>query len=103
MDETQFQNIDTPIITPLSSPPKKKFTIPLIIIVLVILISLIILSLLKKNNVEEYIEPSIPTPTPVPTIINQANQIPTQFKSQFDQIDSVKKDTSEILPPTVDK
>jgi hypothetical protein len=113
MSEIIYQNPDDPQNNPISSSdvkinPKKIKLPPLtpkliaLIILFAIIFILFIISLFINQKTPSV--PTIPTPTPIPVVkVTPQPQIPTQYQSQFNQIDELLNQQDIVAPPTVDQ
>ena len=120
MEENLYQNIDPTQDNPLQpdkEAPSAKNVLQKIrsdkrllalsilgVFIFILLIMSLVITLVKLGNNSRH---SILTPTQAPmpatpTLINQANLVPTQYLDQFNQIDKNLNLNPEIKPPEID-
>lgn len=116
MEENIYQNIDLvnnnplePEVKPdlsfkarLKTDHKFQILIGLSAFTIFILLVSLIVSIFRTPVKRENIGSNLPTPNATPTIINQANVLPTKYQDQFDTIENKLKYNPEILPPQID-
>lgn len=116
MQENIYQNIDLVNNNPLEPETKIELTfkqklktdhkvqalVGISIFTLFILIFSLIVSFFRSPVTRENLGNNIPTPEAIPTFINEANVLPTQYQAQFDNIDAKLNYNPEILPPQID-
>jgi len=116
MEENIYQNIDLINNNPLEPETKVELTfkqklktdrkiqilVGLTFFTILILLLSIVISVFRPPVKKENLGQNLPTPIAVPTIINQANILPTQYQSQFDTIENKIKYNPEIIPPEID-
>jgi len=114
MSQIIFQNPDNPQINPITvsdqpgtNQKKIKFpsltpkTIALVILFGIIFILFIISLFINQKNPSV---PIIPTSTPIPIVkVTPQAQIPTQYQSQFTQIDELLTRQDILDPPQIDQ
>jgi len=113
MSQIIYQNLDDPQNNPISPSNSKikpnKINLPPLtpkIIALIILFSLIIILFIISLFVNQKAPsiPTIPTPTPLPVVkITPQAQIPTQYQTQFNQIDQLLNQQDILTPPQIDQ
>lgn len=116
MEENIYQNIDLINNNPLEPETEVKLTfrqklkidhkiqalVGISALTVLILLLSIIVSIFRTPLIKDNLGGNLPTPIPIPTIINQANILPTQYQEQFDNIENKIKYNPEILPPQID-
>lgn len=116
MEENIYQNIDLINNNPLQPETKVELTfaqklktdhkvqalVGLLVFTFLILIISIVVSIFRSPVIKENIGNNFPTPNAIPTLINDANIIPSQYQEQFSLIESKIKYNPEILPPEID-
>lgn len=116
MEENIYQNIDLTNNNPLEPETKVELTfkqklktdrkvqilVGLSVFTIFILLLSITVSIIKTPIKRDNLGDNLPTPVATPTIINQANILPTQYQGQFDDIEIKIKYNPEIIPPEID-
>lgn len=116
MEENIYQNIDLVNNNPLKPEAKVQLTfaqklktdhkvqalVGLLVFTLLILILSLVVSIFRPPVTRENIGNNFPTPNAIPTFINDANILPSQYQEQFGLIESKIKYNPEILPPEID-
>lgn len=116
MEENLYQNIDLSTNNPLKPETKVSLTfaqqlktdhkiqllVGLSAFTIILLILSIIASIVRSPAKHGNLGTNLPTPIAIPTVINDANVLPSQYQDQFDTIDSKIKYNPEIIPPQID-
>lgn len=116
MEENIYQNIDLANNNPLEPETKVELTfkqklktdrkiqilVGLSVFTILILFLSIFVSIFRTPVKKENLGSNLPTPVATPTIINQANILPTEYQSQFDTIENKIQYNPEIIPPEID-